>query len=137
MMPALVVGSTRDARSASVDSCARTAAIVVPSVIRAAAFSVRAVGRSLVSPGIADSGSHTSVTLGKRNRSRMTPTTVDGLPLTRIERPTTDTSPPYRAFHTPALRMTTGGAPGRSSADSKSRPMSGRSRSSWNSGAER
>jgi hypothetical protein len=45
-------------------------------------------------PGISASGCHTSVLLGNRNPSAITPTTIDGVPLRRIDRPTIEGSPP-------------------------------------------
>ena len=52
---------------------------------------------------------------------------VCGIPFTLMARPTTDGSEAYRVRHTSSLNITTGSAPGRSSAAVKSRPSTGRS----------
>lgn len=59
------------------------------------------------------------------NPAGSTPITVTGSPSRRIERPTSSGSAPKRVRQSESLKITTGGAPRRSSAGSKSRPIAG------------
>ena len=69
---------------------------------------------------IADRGCQIPATTGKPKSGAITPITVDGTPLTRICRPSTSRSPPYRRRQGSWPSRTTGSAPMRSSRSVKS-----------------
>src|SRR5882672_664322 len=135
--PASVSGYSRARRVAMASSSARACGIVMPSASRPTTASVRASRRRSRTCGAIASGSHALSIIGNLKRAGITPITVTGSSLTVTGRPMIRGSPPYRSCQTPSPRMTTGGAPRRSSSAVKTRPRSGRSPSSVNAVAEK
>ena len=76
--------------------------------------------------GSSPNGSHMSLLNGNFISGGITPTIVQTRSFTLIARPSAARSAAYRLFQTLSLMMTTGSAPGVSSAAVKSRPSCGR-----------